>query len=99
MHHHGEEVKISVPALNLFRMLEILNVLHVSGPLSSNKLQNSLRLIRSHEVQLSYLDLLEDMKFISRQKEKFGGGFAPMKSAISISKKGVALLNLIERAE
>jgi hypothetical protein len=99
MHHHREERSISLPALNYFKMLEILKVLFTSGPLSSGKLRESIRLIHSNEVLLSYLDVLEDLKLISREKRRFGGGFAPMKSSISITKNGEAFVNGIERGE
>lgn len=99
MHHHREGQNISVPALNYFKMLEILEVLYISGPLTSGKLKESIRLIHSNEVLVSYLDLLEHLKLISREKRRFGGGFAPMKSSISITKNGEAFVNGIERAE
>jgi hypothetical protein len=97
MHHHRDERKFSVPALNYFKMLEILQVLRISGPLTFGKLRESVRLIRTSEHLVMYLGVLEQLKFISQQKKRTGGGFAPMKSQISLTKNGGMFLATIDR--
>jgi hypothetical protein len=47
-----------------------------------------------------YLDILEELEFVSKENVKSGrGGFAPMTLTISITKKGDSLLYLIEGQE
>jgi hypothetical protein len=97
MHHHNErKMESPVPALNYFKMVEVLHIIRTSGPIGFNKLWNQLHLVKSREVLVSYTGLLEDMGLIVTQREKFGGGFAPLRFTFSISKKGAMLLNLIE---
>jgi hypothetical protein len=99
-HHHQKDQKIPIPALNYFKMIEILKVLSVStSPVTWGGLKKSVCLINSHTALVSYLKLLEDLKLISRIKVRYGGGFAPMKSAISITQTGWILLNTVESTE
>ena len=95
-HHHDQDLLLRLDTLDFYKMFDILNVLAVLGPCTFVELHSKVHLMRKKNALVKYLDRLQDLRLISRERRKTGGGFAPMRSAIFITEKGKAFVSIVE---
>jgi len=84
-----------IRALNIFVIVDILNVLRTAGSQKTGELLNKLHTVRKHSTLSSYLTDLVNLKLVSRKEMKHSGAI-PMKFAFDITEKGELFLSVME---
>ena len=95
-HHHDQDLQLRRDTLDFYKLFDVLNVLLIFGPCTFVELHSKVHLISNKNALVKYLDRLQDLRFISSERRKMGGGFVSIRTAIFITEKGKAFVNLVE---